>query len=106
MGPKGHDGSNGLIGATGKPGKDGAQGPQGERGTQGPAGPRGEKGVRGDVMIPNSDELAAAVIAYRQKHARIQAALLEEISNSKNLPASTRIHVQNTLKRIKREADL
>jgi hypothetical protein len=35
-----------------------------------------------------------------------QAALLREISNSKNLKASTRLHVQATLNRIKKAAGL
>ena len=106
MGPKGHDGANGLIGATGKPGKDGKDGRDGADGKNGRDGQNGRDGKDGNVLIPNSDELSAAVISYRQKYARIQAAVLTEISNSKNLPASTRIHVQNVLKRIKREADL
>ena len=57
-------------------------------------------------MIPNNSELAAAVIAYRKKYANIQATLLEEISKSKNLRPSTRLHVQNALNRVKREAGL
>jgi hypothetical protein len=86
-GPKGKDGLPGPAGKDGKDGKDSTvTGPQGP---QGPAGPRGEKGERGDVMIPNADELSAAVIAYRKKHANIQAALLEEINKSKNLRPST-----------------
>jgi hypothetical protein len=69
-------------------------------------GRKAKKGERGDVMIPNNSELAAAVIAYRKKYANIQATLLEEISKSKNLRPSTRLHVQNALNRVKREAEL
>jgi hypothetical protein len=114
-------GPPGEPGPTGAAGRDGMTGPRGERGTdgrsctcqnqgeQGPAGPRGPAGPagpRGDCLIPNEGELAAAAIAYRQKHAKVQAALLEEISKSKNLRTSTRLHVQNVLNRVKQEAGL
>jgi hypothetical protein len=103
-GPKGAAGLPGPAGKDGRDGRDseiaGPHGPQGER------GPQGEKGERGDVLIPNASELAAAVISYRQHNAKIQAALLEEISKSKNLRPSTRLHVSNALNRVKREANI
>ena len=44
-------------------------------------GPAGPKGDRGDCLIPNDSEVAAALIALRQKHAaalaRIQDALVK-----------------------------
>jgi hypothetical protein len=108
-GPTGAAGRDGMIGPRGERGTDGRSctcSNRGEQGPQGTAGPAGPQGPKGNVLIPNADELAAAVIAYRQKHARIQAALLEEISKSKRLPASTRLHVQGVLKRVKQEAGL
>jgi len=118
VGPKGEPGERGPRGAdgVGKEGPRGAdgrsctcanRGEQGPRGIQGAKGDKGEKGERGDVMIPNESELQAAVIAYRQKYARIQVALLEEISkNLRNRNASTRLHVQNALNRVRKEAGL
>jgi hypothetical protein len=103
-GPKGADGLPGPAGKDGRDGRDSTiTGPQGP---QGPCGPKGDKGERGDVMIPNNSELAAAALAYRQRHAAVQAALLEEISKSRDLRPSTRLHVQNALNRVKREAGL
>lgn len=105
-GASGADGRNGLHGKDGAPGRDscvpgpagpvgrqgerGVKGEKGERGEVGPAGkdgkdgqsivgPAGPKGDRGDCLIPNDSEVAAALIALRQKHAaalaRIQDAL-------------------------------
>jgi hypothetical protein len=103
VGPKGADGLPGPAGKNGRDGRDSTvPGPKGDS-IVGPAGPQGP---RGDVLIPNADELSAAVTAYRRKHANIQAALLEEISKSKKLRPSTRLHVQNALNRVKREAGL
>jgi hypothetical protein len=103
MGPKGADGTPGAAGrdstVAGPAGKDGAS-------IVGPAGPQGPQGPRGDIFIPNESELAAAVIEYRQRYAKIQAVLLDGISKSKNLRPSTRLHVQNALNRVKREAGL
>jgi hypothetical protein len=108
MGPAGHNGSAGLPGATGKTGAQGPQGPAGKDGASivGPAGPKGDKGDRGDLFIPTETELQAAVIDYRQRYICIQAAFLEEITKSKSLRASTRLHVQNTLNRVKKAAGL
>jgi len=109
-GPRGERGERGAAGRDGDRGKPGIDGKDsfvpGPRGEKGDKGDRGDKGERGDVLIPNSDELSAAVIAYRQKYANIQAALLEEISKSKKLRPSTRLHVQNALNRVKKEAGL
>jgi hypothetical protein len=106
IGPRGPKGADGLPGPAGKNGADSTvPGPAGKDG-QSIVGPAGPQGPRGDCLIPNNSELAAAVIAYRQKHAAIQASLLTEISKAKNLPASTRLHVTNVLNRVKREAGL
>jgi hypothetical protein len=105
QGARGPKGSDGLPGPAGKDGRDSTvPGPAGKDG-QAIVGPAGPQGTRGDVMIPNDSELAAAVIAYRQKHAKIQAALLVEISKSKTLPASARVHVTNVLNKIKKEIE-
>jgi hypothetical protein len=117
-GPRGPQGPKGdsIVGPKGAAGRDGDRGKPGADSTvPGPAGkdglsivgPAGPQGPRGDIFIPNESELQAAVIAYRQKYARIQVALLEEISkNLKNRNASTRLHISNALNRVKKEAGL
>jgi hypothetical protein len=107
-GPAGSDAKPAVDGRDGKPGIQGPAGPAGKDGKSimGPAGPTGAQGPRGDVLIPNDSELAAAVIALRQERTRVQAALLEEISRSNSLPTSTRRHVQFTLQRVKKAAGL
>jgi len=106
IGPRGERGAAGLPGPAGKPGADSTvPGPAGKNG-QSIVGPAGPQGPKGDIYIPNESELAAAVIEYRQRWARMQAAFIEEISNSKALPASARIHVTNVLTRVKKAAGL
>jgi hypothetical protein len=113
VGPQGERGSVGATGPQGpaaRDGRDGADstvpGPAGKDG-QSIVGSAGPQGPRGDIFIPNESELQAAVLAYRQKYARIQAALLEEISkNLRNRNASTRLHISNALNRVKKEAGL
>jgi hypothetical protein len=72
-------------------------------GADGKDGAPGAQGPRGDVLIPNESELAAAVIALRQRIARIQAAHLVEIERSRSLDPSTRAHIRNVLERVRRE---
>jgi len=129
QGPKGDRGPQGPAGRDGSNGKDstvpGPQGRDGDRGPQGPAGrdgrdgkdgkdstvpgpigatgPQGIPGPKGEIHIPNESELAAAVIALRQKSARSQAHILQAIADSEHLPASTRIHVLSVLKRVQKE---
>jgi hypothetical protein len=89
-----------VAGPQGPAGRDGAQGPiglTGATGAQGPAGPRGE------IFIPSTEELAAAVIEYRRKHIAIQAALLTEIAKAEHLHPSTRVHIRGVLARIQKE---
>jgi hypothetical protein len=103
VGPKGADGRDGDRGKPGRDGRDSTvPGPKGDS-IVGPAGPQGP---RGDLFIPTETELQNAVIAYRQKYTRLQAVLLEGIAKSKNLPASTRLHMQNFITKIKAEAGL
>jgi hypothetical protein len=117
VGPQGEPGPVGPAGqnAVGKEGPRGAdgrsctcsnRGEQGPQGIQGPAGPQGPKGEPGSITVVGDVELHAAVLAYKQAHVRVQAALLAEISKAKNLPASTRLHVTNVLNRVKGEAGL
>jgi hypothetical protein len=107
-GPRGERGAAGRDGDRGKPGVDGKDSTiAGPVGPQGPAGPRGEKGEPGDVVFPTALQVANALVELRQRYARIQAALLLEMANSKSIKsASTRLHLQNTLNRIKREAGI
>lgn len=103
VGPKGADGRDGDRG---KPGADSTvPGPAGKS-IVGPPGPKGDKGDPGSITVIGDAELKAAVTFYKQRHTAVQAALLAEIAKSKNLPASTRLHVLNTLNRVKKEAGL
>jgi hypothetical protein len=47
---------------------------------KGDTGDIGETGERGDCLIPNDSEVAAALLALRQKHARFLAMLQEEMA--------------------------
>jgi hypothetical protein len=118
QGPAGKDGATGAqgpigprgIAVHGRDGKDGSDstvpGPIGPQGPAGPQGPRGEPGRDGSILYPSESQLAAANQELLQQRARVQAALLIEIANAKNLSPSTRIHVQGVLKRVKKEAGL
>jgi hypothetical protein len=105
QGPAGAKGSNGQPGAAGKDGADGRNGKDGKdstvAGPQGPQGIAGPAGPRGDVLIPTESELAAAVIELRQQRAKIQAALLLAISESKTTSPVVRAHLQRHLTQIK-----
>jgi hypothetical protein len=127
-GNNGRDGKDSNVpgprGETGQPGQT-IIGPKGERGEPGRAGrdgkdsnvpgARGEKGdsiigpqgPRGDVLIPNDSELAAAVIALRQKLATVQAAFLQGMMDAGNIKhAGVRSLVTNKLEIVKRDAGL
>jgi len=117
VGPPGEKGLRGpagadAVGIQGERGTDGRsctctnRGEPGPAGPQGVPGPRGEKGEPGSVVFPTDSEVAAALVELRKEYAMTQAALLREISNSKNLKASTRLHVLGTLNRIKKTAGL
>ena len=101
IGPPGQS----IIGPQGRPGRDGKDstvpGPKGEKGVIGPQGPRG------DVLIPNDSELAAAVIALRQKLATVQAAFLQGMMDAGNIKhAGVRSLVTKKLEIVKRDAGL
>jgi len=87
----------------------GPQGPQGIPGATGPAGPigatgpQGEKGEPGSLLVPTNTEIAAAMLALRQKQINVQAALFNEMLRLPTLPTNQRIHVKNALERIKKE---
>jgi hypothetical protein len=87
-GPKGDKGDTGATGAQGPVGATGAQGPKGEK---------------GDFSLPTDGEIAKAMTELRLKYARIQAALLLEMSRLPTLPTNQRIHVKNALDRVNRE---
>jgi hypothetical protein len=123
QGPAGRDGSNGRDSTTpGPQGRDGDRGPQGPAGRDGrdgkdgadstvpgpigAAGPQGPAGPKGDVLIPNDSELAAAVIQLRQQRARVQASLLQAILDADRLPPSTRMHVKLFLDTVRKDAGL
>jgi hypothetical protein len=91
-----------VAGPQGPAGKDGATGNQGPKGDS-IVGPKGDKGDRGDVLIPNESELAAAVIALRSQRAKVQAALLLEVSRAKGLHPKHRIYVEGVIKRLQKE---
>jgi hypothetical protein len=127
-GRDGRDGKDSNIpgprGETGQPGQT-IIGPKGERGEPGRAGrdgadsvvpgPKGDKGdsiigpqgPRGDVLIPDDSELAAAVIALRQKLATVQAAFLQGMMDAGNIKhTGVRSLVTNKLEIVKRDAGL
>jgi len=106
-GPIGPQGSTGPQGAAGRDGRDGADsivpGPKGDS----IVGPRGEKGERGDVLIPNESELAAAVKELRLQKAKIHASFLEGMLKAKSLKNTTAgKHLELILEQIKRDAGL
>jgi hypothetical protein len=89
----------------GPQGPQGLKGDKGENGVgwQGARGEKGEKGDKGDVFVPTDSELSVAIAEYRSKYAKIQAALLTEIEQTKDLHPHHRAHLQNVLARLKRE---
>ena len=91
--------ARGPQGAKGAPGNDGKDGKDSV--VPGPPGPCGPQGPRGDVTIVGDAELQAAVEKLRAEKARVQAALLHEIANTKHLSPGARAHVRLVLERIK-----
>lgn len=102
VGPKGSNGTPGPAGRDGADGRDGKDGKDSTvAGPQGPQGIAGPQGPRGDVLIPNESELAAAVIELRQQRAKVQAALLLAMTESKTMSPAVRVHLQRHLTQIK-----
>lgn len=67
-GPEGPQGPAGPVGATGPEGPAGPPGPQGEPGPMGPPGPEGPPGPPGESVVPDGEQVAAAlcITGYQQ----------------------------------------
>jgi hypothetical protein len=93
-----------VAGPQGPAGKDGATGSRGPKG-ESIVGPQGPKGGRGDVLIPNESELAAAVIELRQKLARVKAKMFLEMERNlhPSVHPNVRAHVKRLLVQVQKE---
>jgi hypothetical protein len=102
IGPPGQS----IIGPQGRPGRDGATGATGPRGEKGDS-IIGPQGPRGDCLVPNESELAAAVIELRQQKAHAQAAFLQGLNDAGSIQhAGARAMVIARLNEVKKDAGL